>query len=345
MTRTRPIKIAVVGLGRAGWDIHVRRLRGNKRFVVSAVADELPERCEEARRELGCAAFPDLKSLLRKAEAEVVVIATRSIDHGPMTIAALRSGRHVICEKPMAMNTAEGRLMIRAAERANLKLFIHHNYRYQPDFRHLMEVIRKKVVGDVFEIRIRLLGFARRNDWQTLRKYGGGVLNNTGPHFVDIALNFLGAPVAEVLGDLKHVSDAGDVEDHVKILIRGANGRIIDLEISTSCNTVEPKWTVLGTCGTLTSDGVTSTIKRFDRKKIKPLPVREEAPPNRSYGNDDVLPWVEEMVPSRAEVNTDFYDNVFAVLRWSKAMDIPPDQALEVVRVTELAKRGTGFEW
>ena len=338
-----PIKAAVIGLGRSGWDIHVHRMRGDERFQIAAVADFLPERREQAEAEFGCAVFSDHKGLLKAADAELVVVSSYSFTHASIATEALSSGRHVLVEKPIAMNTTQVDRMAAARDAAGKKLFVFFNYRYTKDARHIKEVMTSGLIGDVFEIRIRLLGFSRRNDWQTQRAYGGGVLNNTCPHFLDLALRLLEAPVVETFSDLKLISDVGDVEDHVKLVLSGANGRIVDLEVSTSCAFSEPKWTLLGTCGTLTSDGKTSQIKHFDPNKLGNLSVIKGPAVGRRYGNDDQIPWEEKTVPSEGAVPYDLYDNVYAVLREGAEQDILLDEAREVVRITEAARKKSGF--
>lgn len=337
--KSRPIKVGVIGLGRAGWNIHVARLRGDERFKITAVADLQDDRREEAQKEFGCETYTDYKQLLKESDTDVIVVASQSVDHGPQSIAALKSGRHVIVEKPMAMGTAEASRMIKAAEGAGKKLFVHQNYRYHGDVRHMQEVIKSGVLGRVFEVRIRALGFSRRNDWQTLQKFGGGTLNNTCPHFIDAALLLLDSPVKKIFTDLQLTTDVGDADDHVKILLKGENGRLVDLETSTSCAFTEPKWTLLGTAGTLRSDGTTSELKYFDPQKAQPLKVNEAPPEGRKYGSGDVLPWKEETRPSKSEAETDFYDNVHAVIRNRKKMDILPEEVREVIRVIETAHR------
>jgi Predicted dehydrogenases and related proteins len=128
-------------------------------------------------------------------------------------------------------------------------------------------------------------GFNRRNDWQTLQKFGGGNLNNTCPHFIDAALLLLGSPVKRIFTDLQLTTDVGDADDHTKILLKGENGRFIDLEVSTSCAFPEYKWTLLGTAGTLRSDGKESELKYFDPAELQPLTVNEGTPENRAYGS------------------------------------------------------------
>jgi predicted dehydrogenase len=336
-TESTPIKAGVVGLGRAGWDIHVARMREDDRFQITAVSDLQEERRQEAAKEFGCATFGSIDELLKSADCEVVVVASQSADHAPHTIAALQSGRHVIVEKPMSLNVAEADQMIEAAEKSGKKLFVHQNYRYHSDVRHIQEIIQSGLLGRVFEIRMRGLSFRRRNDWQTLQKYGGGNLNNTCPHFIDAALLLLESPVQRLFTDLQLTTDVGDADDHAKIVLKGENGGVIDLEVSTSCAFTEPKWTVLGTAGTLRSDGKTSEIKYFDPAELQPLEVTEAPPEGRKYGNEDVLPWKEETRPSVGEVPTDFYDNVHSVLRENGKMDITPEEVREVMRVIETA--------
>ncbi len=343
MPSKKPIKVAVVGLGRSGWDIHVARMRGDERFKVTAVADWLPERREEANKEFGCATFSDDKALLKGADADLVVVASYSITHDSITIAALKAGYHVLVEKPMARNATWARKMVKTAEEAKRKLFVHHNYRFYADVRQMLDVIADKRIGDVFEIRARAFDFSRRNDWQTLRKYAGGLVNNHASHLVDATVQMLGAPVREIFCDLKHISDAGDVEDHIKLILKAENGRVADIGISTSCNAKEPKWTLLGTHGTLVSDGTTTTIRSFDPKKLGKLKVIETPAEGRRYGNADVIPWETEELPAKGKSIGDLYDNIWAVLREGKKMVVTPEQALYNVEIMDKAKRKSGF--
>ena len=246
LANDNPIKVAVIGLGRSGWNIHVARMRGDERFRIVGVADFEADRRKEAEAELGCKAFRYYKTMLKSTDAELVVVSSYSYTHAPIACDVLASGRHVLVEKPVSMNARYLQRMIDTARQAGKRFFPFHNYRYTKDYRHLKEVMASGLIGEVFEVRIRLLGFARRNDWQTLRKNGGGVLNNTCPHFLDIALQLLESKVVEVFSDLKLTSDVGDAEDHVRVIVKGENGRIVDMLASTSCAFPEPKWDYAG---------------------------------------------------------------------------------------------------
>jgi predicted dehydrogenase len=342
-----PIRYGIVGLGRSGWDIHVAALRDRADARIVAVADPLAEYRQQAEAELpGCKAYDSLGKLLKNPDVEVVVIATPSVQHAADTKRSLKAQRHVVCEKPMAISLAETDSVIKAAKASGWHLFIHQNYRFWPEFNHLQDVVNSGILGKLFHIRHYQTAFARRNDWQTLAKNGGGVLNNTCPHFIDVLIRLIDSPIKQVMGDLKQIASGGDVEDHVKILMRGENGVTADLEISQaeSLPTPLPKWILCGTHGTLSSDGKQSTIRWFDPSQVDPLPIPVVEGParGRRYGNDDKLPWQQKTVPVEGADKRNFYDNVTEVLRQGKPMRVPLEQVRQIMQIIALARRGTG---
>ena len=346
-----PIQIAIVGLGRSGWAIHAKQLQKRQDYKIVDVVDPDPKRLAEASQAFACGAYPNLESLLKHSKTDLVVIATPSIVHEGDAIAVLKSGRHCLVEKPMAMSFAGAQRMIAAARKSKRKLFVHHNYRFiHPDypfgkeFRHLREIIDSGILGRVFEIRHCWFSFSRRNDWQTLRKNGGGLLNNSCPHSIDVILNLLDAPVVSLLGDLQHIKDAGDCEDHVHVLLKAKNGRVADMTVSTAAALPSPKWMLLGSCGTASSDGKTTTLRYYDPKAVPELQVIDGPAPDRKYGNGDVLPWKEETRPTEPlKSYGDFYDHVADVLLRGAKMEIPPEDAAEVIRISEWTREKTKF--
>jgi predicted dehydrogenase len=335
------IRYAVVGLGRAGWGIHVHQLRARSDARLVAVVDPVAARRDEAVAEFQCRAYPTLAELLGLAgDVDVIVIATPSADHAGDAIAALRAGSHVVVEKPMATSLADADAMIRTADETATRLFVHQNYRLYPEFQHLKETVDSGLIGRLYHVRNYISTFNRRNDWQTLARNGGGQLNNTAVHFLDQVLQLLPGRVTAVTGDLRRIASAGDVEDHVKALIRTDAGATADIEISTAQNIALPlpKWVLCGTCGTLTSDGTRTTIRWFDPAAAPPLKVIDGPAADRKYGNADTLPWQERTIDLAPPPHGAFYDHVAAVLAGREAMRVTPQSVREVMRVMELIR-------
>ncbi len=345
MSDGEPIRYAIVGLGRAGWAIHVHQLRGRADSKIVAVVDPLEERRNEAVAEFQCKAYTSLGKMLKQADVEVVVVATPSVEHGRDTKKALRAGKHVVVEKPMAMTLAEADSMIKTADETGRRLFVHQNYRFYQEFLDLKATIDSGQIGRVYHIRQYISNFLRRNDWQTLSKNGGGVLNNTTIHFLDQTLQLLPGQVTQVWGDLQQIASAGDVEDHVKAVLRTDAGATADIEISTAQNVALPlpKWIISGTTGTITHDGKKLTVRWFDPAQAPPLQVRDGPAAERKYGNDEKLPWQEKTIDSVDRPHGAFYDDVAAVLRHGKPMTVTPQSVRETMRVLFQIRKAAKF--
>jgi predicted dehydrogenase len=339
------IRYGVVGLGRAGWGIHVHQLRGRSDSRIVAVADPVEARRDEAQAEFGCKVYPSLARLLKQDDVDVVVIATPSSEHSRDAKRALKAHKHVIVEKPMATSLAEADSMIRTADEAGRILFIHQNYRFYPEFLHLREIVDSGRIGRLFHVRNYISAFARRNDWQTLARNGGGQLNNTAVHFLDQILQLLPGKVNQVMGDLQQIASAGDVEDHVKAFIRTDAGATADLEISMAQNIAMPlpKWVLCGTHGTVTNNGEKSTVRWFDPALAPALEVLDGPAADRRYGNDDKLPWQEQVIDVPPRPHGAFYDHVADVLLRGAPLRVTPQSVREVMRVISLIRKGTGF--
>ncbi len=338
------LRFGIVGLGRAGWDIHVQQVRIRPDARVVAVAEPVPERRQQAADELGCRTYDSLGALLDDRQVDVVVIASPSHLHASETIRAVRAGKHVICEKPMATRLADADEMIAAAEQAGRLLFVHHQHRFSREYTHLQHMIASGRLGRIFHIRTTATSFARRNDWQCLSKYGGGQLSNVASHLIDMILPLMGGTITSVWGDLQQIASAGDVEDHVKVLMRSDNGCTADIEVSwaEAVATPLPRWILCGTNGTLTSDGSKSTIKWFDPKAAPPLHVIDGPAEGRKYGTADVLPWQEKVTSPEGPHVGSFYDNVMAVLRGEGTMRVTPQSVRQVIRVIEMVRQSAG---
>ncbi len=341
---TQPIKIGIAGLGRAGWGMHCKELEGRETlFQVVAACDVIPSRRERMVERYGCATYERIEDMIADPDVELVDIATRSHDHYAHTMLALEAGKDVLVEKPMCQTYEEALGMKAASERSAGNLYVRHNRRFDPDFVHVREIIASGILGEVYEIRLARHGYQRRDDWQTIKEYGGGQLLNWGPHVIDHALCFLESPVARIYSDLKRVAAVGDAEDHIKIVLRGENGRVVDLEISGGVAIGSPTYRVFGTRGSLALSGREIQLKYLDPEQ--PLEERFADPgtPGETFGRREALPWIEETVPVKAGSNTVIWDHLYEAIREGGAFPVSLEEAVQVMWVVSAAKEGTTF--
>jgi predicted dehydrogenase len=319
------------------------------RFRIVAACDVDAERLRRIAERYGCRTHADIAALIADPDVELVDITSRSCDHVAHTLAALKARRTVFLEKPMTTTYADAVRLKAAARRYRAKLYIRHNRRFEPAFQHIREIIASGLLGEVFEIKLRRNGYQRRDDWQTLIRYGGGQMLNWGPHIIDQALRLLESPVAEIWGDLKRVAAVGDAEDHVHVILKGRNGRTVDLEISGGAAIGEPTYLVLGRRGALSSDEREIRLRYLDPDTVLPerKPIPDTPAMDGGFGTPDALAWVEKTIPVQPSVPCqmdDIWDHLYATIREGKPFPITLDQAVEVMRVVSTVKRGTPFE-
>ena len=336
------IRVGIAGLGRSGWGIHARLIEPlDDLYEVVAVVDRLDSRRQEAAERFACRTFGDLSSMLQDGEVELVVNSLTSNLHPSGSVEALLAGKHVVCEKPMAARVADADKMIDAAERSNRVLAVFQNYRYDPDFRQVQQVIASGKLGRIVTIRLAWQGFGRRWDWQTLLKYDGGSLNNTGPHMLDCALQLFGPGKPEVFCHLERTLTLGDAEDHAKLVFHGPNAPMMDLEITSVCAYPQEPWLVMGTHGTLAGSRRDLRWKYLDPAQLDPRQVDERPTPDRSYNREEIE-WVEETW-DRSEYtgpgHTGFYLDLYETIRNGKPLFITPESVRRQVEVLEECHR------
>jgi scyllo-inositol 2-dehydrogenase (NADP+) len=269
-----PLRLAILGQGRSGRDIHGVHLRTRpEQFRIAAVVDPLPDRRARAEAEYGCKSYGHYTELFGRTDLDLVVNATPSYLHVPITTDLLDHGFNVLCEKPFARKTSEVDGMIRASERSGKLLAIFQQSRFAPYFVKAKEVADSGILGRIVQVSVAFSGFARRWDWQCIQANNGGNLLNTGPHPLDQALRFLDFPgMPSVQCKMDRTNTFGDAEDYVKLIMTAPDRPLIDLEIS-SCNAY-PCFTyhIQGTLG-----GLKGSTTHLDWKYFVP----SEAPPQK----------------------------------------------------------------
>lgn len=190
------MRVAVIGCGFQG-KLHVECLTRLPGVEVAAVADTDPGRLATLADAHGVPGrFADYRDLLAAGSYDLVTVCTMPVHHAAMTIAAFEAGAHVLCEKPLAMNAAEGEAMVAAARRAGRMLAVGYNMRFTPN----AQAIAGFIGGGRFGRPVYTHAWAKASQvpwWgEHYRKEisGGGALAATAVHFLDLALYFAGFP-------------------------------------------------------------------------------------------------------------------------------------------------------
>jgi len=233
------IRIGVVGCGKIAKVTHVPRFNAVRGAEVVALCDSDAKRMKALQTEHAPDAelFTDFGKLLRSG-LDAVSICTPNDLHRPMTVAALRAGLHVLCEKPMAGTLADANRMIAAAEKAGKVLHINQSLRYHPLYVTVADLVHKGRIGRPIHVRCIRAG-GRRPDkgwspgarWFVSKEHQGGLVLDIGIHMADL-LKWIGGDIVQVAALVDTRTRGIDVPDNVSALFRFADGGTGVLELS-----------------------------------------------------------------------------------------------------------------
>ncbi len=338
------VKIGVVGLGRIGWNFHVHCLRGHGDFAITAVVDPAAERRAEAQAELGCVAYETMEAMLDQAQLDAVVIATPTHLHEAQALAALARGLHVLLEKPIALNSAEAERIVAEATRRRRVLTVYQPHRLAGYFQTLMKVLAEERIGRICRAQIGMFSFARRNDWQSLRRFGGGMLNNYGAHGLDQLLQLVGYDIERSFCVLQQIATLGDTDDGVKIVLQTPAGAIGELDISQASAISPYRLNVWGTSGGIVLLGNTLQLRWFDRHA---LPRKELvdclASAGRQYPSDN-LDWQVGEVTVDEALAIDVHADFAKAISTGSPPAVLPEETLTLMRLLERLRADAGLE-
>ncbi len=225
----RPLGAVVVGTG-FGARIHVPALRAAG-FRVEAIVGTDRARTERRAGKLGVRPLTDIDEALSIPGVEAVTVATPPSAHLPVVATVLAAGRHVICEKPFAMDAAEARIMKDQAEAAGVVALVGHEFRFAPERALFARVVHSGAVGTprlatlVSHVALVADPQAAMPSWWFDPAMGGGWLGASGSHVVDQLRTWLG-DLSEVSARLDLVSarQQGLAEDTFSVLFRAHSG-------------------------------------------------------------------------------------------------------------------------
>ncbi len=261
------ITVGVVGYGGA-FNMGRQHLQQMQAAGMTPVA---VSEIDAARLEVAVEDFPGIETystvdeMLEKSRVDLIVLITPHNTHAPLALKCLEAGRHVICEKPLAITTEEVDAMILAAKNSDVMLSAYHNRHWDGRILQAVELIKnQKLIGDVVRVECHMGGHKKPGDWwRTSRSISGGILYDWGVHLLEYSLQLIEAPLTEVSGAAHQgfwapqtawKEDAN--EDEGFVMARFEGGQWLTLTISHLDSKPKEGWVeITGTGGTLVLDG------------------------------------------------------------------------------------------
>jgi len=345
----RNIGVGIVGYGPLGGmgyhhGLGVTRTDG---LELVAVVDPNVERRKAAETDFpGVRAYASVSDLVNDDDVEVALVATPPAHHVTLTLALLRAGKHVACEKPLCLTVAEADQIIGTATASRRMLTVHQNRRWDPDFVALRRAVNAGLLGEIFNVETFVGGYAHPcRTWHSDTAVSGGAGYDWGSHHVDWVLQLLGG-VPRLVQAHGHKRVWHDVTNHDQIRVRmtWSDGREAEFLQSDIAAVRRPKFYVQGTAGTLVGTYRTITLEAIEpgRGYVATQAHHAEAPAELVLARYESGYGISETrLPPALEQPYAFHRNLADHLHLGEPLAVTPASVRQVIAVLEAAQRSS----
>ena len=345
----RNIGVGIVGYGPLGGmgyhhGLGVTRTDG---LELVAVVDPNVERRKAAETDFpGVRAYASVSDLVNDDDVEVALVATPPAHHVTLTLALLRAGKHVACEKPLCLTVAEADQIIATATASRRMLTVHQNRRWDPDFVALRRAVNAGLLGEIFNVETFVGGYAHPcRTWHSDTAVSGGAGYDWGSHHVDWVLQLLGG-VPRLVQAHGHKRVWHDVTNHDQIRVRmtWSDGREAEFLQSDIAAVRRPKFYVQGTAGTLVGTYRTITLEAIEpgRGYVATQAHHAEAPAELVLARYESGYGISETrLPPALEQPYAFHRNLADHLHLGEPLAVTPESVRRVIAVLEAAQRSS----
>jgi predicted dehydrogenase len=339
-----------LGVGILGYAPSVGRTHGlgaekTPGLALRAVCDLNPDQRDRARSDFpGVQTYESAAVLADAADVDLVIVATPPDSHARLGLQMMRAGKHVVCEKPLALNCRETDALKEMAAQQGVHLSCHQNRRWDPDYLAIRQSLADGLIGDLFYMESFVGGFQHPcGYWHSHAPISGGTSYDWGAHYLDWMVSLIPEQVVAVVGS-RHKRVWQDVTnaDQERIQVRFSGGKEAEFMHSDIAAARKPKWFLLGTEGAIVGNWRDVTSHEFDPDHYyqrHDIPATEMVPDltlfRRHHSGNIVR--LNPAIPDRNHYR--FHSNLADHLLWGEPIVAPLSDSVKVVTILEAAAR------
>lgn len=250
---TTPLQVGLIGYGLAGSVFHAPLIQHTPGLALHSIASSQRDRLLRSFTDVRICATP--AQLLADPALDAVVIATPNAEHAPLAIAALQAGKHVLVDKPFALDAAQAQAVVQAARDAERVVTVFQNRRFDADFLTLQQLLAQGALGQVAECHSHFDRYRPqvRERWRESDAPGAGLWMDLGPHLLDQMLQLFGWPQA-ISADLLAQRDGARSDDYFHAVLHYPQHRAI-VHAGSLVVAAHPRFAVHGSQGSYLKQG------------------------------------------------------------------------------------------
>ena len=328
--------ITVIGYGgQGGW--HATHAQNSDVVSLLGVYD-IDEKKQELARSRGIHAYDSFEDAIADPKCDIIVCATPNDVHEDIVVRALLAGKHVVCEKPVALSSESLNNMIAASKKSGRLFTVHQNRRWDVDFLAIKKIIEDGNIGEVIRIESRIHGSRGiPSDWRCHKPYGGGMILDWGVHLIDQMLQLIPEKIVKVSCDVTNIT-TDEVDDGMRLNLYFESGKSAYVEVGTYNFIALPRFYMQCKGGTAIIEDwrkQAQVVKCIAWHESDVVPVQTAAGITKTMAPRDeitVKTWEEERPVSDVH---DFYRNFVAAIDCKEEQLIKHVESRRVLAVME----------
>ena len=346
-----PVRVAIMGLGRSVFTSHYPIYKAHPSlFRVVAACDLVKERRDIVAKDYpDCRMFRQFADMLDERDIDLVDIATPSAFHVRHAMMSLKRGFWTLLETPIALTPDEAQILRGQAQKSKNRLLVLQRGLFAPDFLLARQAMADARLGAIHQIRVRCEDFIRRDDWQCVKRLGGGAAYYAMTDLILQTLTLLPTPPIQMWSELKRIASLGDAEDYAHVNLKTREQISADVEFNGGALPGErsPSFEIRGERGVFkvmpgATQGTVTMIDpgfKFPRRRSS---VR--TPPMRDM--HEVFPVVTEAVSlpkGTLHGPTAFWRRVYDTVRTAAPFPLTLEDSIEAVKFSHLMKKTSPY--
>ncbi len=341
----RAFNVGILGYAPSVGRLHGLGCANTNGLELIAACDLNQKRLDQARIDFpGLTRYDSSKALTEDPDVDLVIVATPPNTHADISLQMMQAGKHVVCEKPLAITRKETDALLEAADSHGVHLSCHQNRRFDVDYLTIKRIAARGIIGDPFYLETFVGGFWHPcGYWHSHAQVSGGTAYDWGAHYLDWIVSLFPEPVASVTGT-RHKRVWHDVSnaDQERIQIRFRSGREAEFIHSDIAAARKPKWYLLGTQGALVGHWRDVTAYASDPDlyyRQDDIPATE-MPPDIIVYRRTPSGRIDEIRPDIPSVDHyAFHRNLADHLLTGEPIAAPLKDSIKVVAILEAAAR------
>ena len=332
----KKIGIAIVGYGGMGGS-HQKRISRIEELELLGIYDIAEKACNLAK-ERDLHVYPTFEALLADPKVQIVTVATPNDVHRDICIKAMEAGKHVVCEKPVALSSQELQDMIDVANKNNVLFTVHQNRRWDSDFHTARYIFDKNVLGKVFRIESRVHGSRGiPGDWRNKKEFGGGMVLDWGVHLFDQILQMIDRKLLTIHANLSYVTNE-ECDDGFTVTLGFEDDLTVVVEVGTSNFISLPRWYILGENGSAviedwSQNGKIIMVSDWEKQDAVPVVAGAGLTKTMAPRTDETIQ--EFPLPVQQADVREFYRNIVAVVRGEQSQLITYKELMRCMKLIE----------